>query len=300
MDFRSTSFSESRFGREIKAGRVWSVGGVLLGLALGIALAAPASWLASALSQVTNGRLLLAEARGTVWDGSAVAVLTGGPGSRDASALPGRLHWTLRPNWRGVQLALRQPCCIADVLNLQLTPSLSGIGLALQGHGAVAASPAGSAAAQAALPLAGVDDHLAQWPAAWLSGLGAPFNTLGLAGTLQLASPGFSAQSVQGRWQLDGSLRFDLLDASSTVAPLPVLGSYRLQMDSSRSTGESAKLTLQTTSGALLLDGNGQWTGGRLRFRGEAKAAPGQEATLNNLLSLIGRRQGALAIISIG
>jgi len=50
----------------------------------------------------------LADARGTVWSGSAVAVLTGGAGSRDATALPGRLGWTLRPHGLGLELKLRQ------------------------------------------------------------------------------------------------------------------------------------------------------------------------------------------------
>ena len=50
---------------------------------------------ASAIASATNQHLLLADARGTLWSGSAVVVLTGDPGSRDASALPGRLDWTI-------------------------------------------------------------------------------------------------------------------------------------------------------------------------------------------------------------
>ena len=70
----------------------WVASGVLLGsLAAGLGFA-PASWLASALSAASGQRLLLADARGTVWQGSAVMVLTGGEGSHDASALPGRLR----------------------------------------------------------------------------------------------------------------------------------------------------------------------------------------------------------------
>ena len=50
----------------------------------------------------------------------------------------------------------------------------------------------------------------------------------------------------------------------------------------------------------LRLSGNGQWVGGRLRFRGEARADAGSEAMLNNLLNIIGRRQGALSVLAIG
>ena len=59
-------------------------------------------------------------------------------------------------------------------------------------------------------------------------------------------------------------------------------------------------MLLTTTSGALQLSGNGQFAAGRLRFRGQASAAPGSEAALNNLLNIIGRRQGAQSVISIG
>jgi general secretion pathway protein N len=37
-----------------------------------------------------------------------------------------------------------------------------------------------------------------------------------------------------------------------------------------------------------------------LRFRGEATAAEGDEGALDNLLNIIGRRQGARSVISIG
>jgi general secretion pathway protein N len=63
-------------------------------------------------------------------------------------------------------------------------------------------------------------------------------------------------------------------------------------------------VTLATTSGPLQLSGSGQLLGAgasqALRFRGTASAAPGSEAVLNNLLNIIGRRQGAQAVISIG
>ena len=62
----------------------------------------------------------------------------------------------------------------------------------------------------------------------------------------------------------------------------------------------AAALNLSTLEGALRLTGEGQWTGAGLRFRGDAQAAEGNEAALNNLLNIIGRRQGARSVISIG
>ena len=59
-------------------------------------------------------------------------------------------------------------------------------------------------------------------------------------------------------------------------------------------------LTLTTTEGSLHLTGNGTLGAGGMRFRGEARAAEGQEAALSNLLNIIGRREGARSVISIG
>jgi hypothetical protein len=56
-------------------------------------------------------------------------VLTGGPGSRDASALPGRLRWTFglaRENRARVELRLRHACCIGDQMRLRIEPGWAG------------------------------------------------------------------------------------------------------------------------------------------------------------------------------
>ena len=66
----------------------WALLGGAAGALVAVAAFAPAAWLAAGVASATEQRLLLADARGTVWAGSAVAVLTGGEGSRDASALP--------------------------------------------------------------------------------------------------------------------------------------------------------------------------------------------------------------------
>ena len=290
-----------RWQRQQRAGRRWAGWGVGLGLLVGGAVNAPAQWLADALHQASDQRLLLADARGSLWNGSAVLVLTGGAGSHDASTLPGRLHWQLWPDWHGLQLTARQDCCINGELGLHLQPGWGGYTLALA-PAAAPPSPAPVAGPAAALApaTAAATTVIGHWPAAWLAGLGTPWNTLQLGGLLQLASPGLRLQSVQGRLQLDGALSFELLDVSSRVSPLPVLGSYRLELASQGSGGQAATLRLDTLDGALRLSGSGVWTGTGLRFRGEAQAAEGQAAALANLLNIIGRRQGALSVISIG
>ena len=51
--------------RAQRAGRRYAIGGALIGLLAGAVLFAPAQWLADGLQQASNGRLLLAEARGS-------------------------------------------------------------------------------------------------------------------------------------------------------------------------------------------------------------------------------------------
>ncbi|MDP1649986.1 MAG: type II secretion system protein N [Rubrivivax sp.] len=245
---------------------------------------APAAWLAAAVAGASEQRFLLADARGTVWSGSAVPVLTAGAGSRDASALPGRLHWRL--GFDGGALALRasHACCLNGELHLRVLPGWGGTRMELL----PAAGPAGQAA------------PIGQWPAAWLVGLGTPWNTLQPSGSIRLMSPGLSVASVQGRWLFDGRAEIELDAMASRISTLEELGSYRMVIEADAARGEAASLQLSTLRGALQLSGSGQWVGSKLRFQGQASAATGSEAALNNLLNLIGRRQGALSVISIG
>jgi general secretion pathway protein N len=139
---------------------------------------------------------------------------------------------------------------------------------------------------------------IGEWPAAVLAGLGAPWNTLQPEGTLRLSSPGLSLDLASGRWRLSGQADLELADIGSKLTTLDRLGSYRLHIDGADAQGP--RLSLSTLDGALQLQGQGQWTGTQLRFRGEAHAAPGFDGALDNLLNILGRRQGARSIISIG
>ncbi len=259
----------------------WWASGLLLGAVVALALFAPAAWLAQGLAQATGGRLLLADARGTVWAGSAVMVLTAGQGSRDSSALPGRMNWTLGLSGMALALRAQHACCIEGELKLRIVPGLARLRVELL------APPAGGSAV------------LGQWPASWLVGLGTPWNTLQPTGNLLLSSPGFAAEVVQGRWVLTGRAELQVRSLASSLSTLDELGHYQLTLQGDER-GDAAQIQLGTSSGALQLTGSGQWAASRLRFNGQASAAPGSEAALNNLLNLIGRRQGALSLISIG
>jgi len=60
------------------------------------------------------------------------------------------------------------------------------------------------------------------------------------------------------------------------------------------------QVDLQTLQGSLQLRGRGQWIGGKLRFEGEAQAAPERQEALANLLNIIGQRMGARSLIKLG
>lgn len=260
----------------------WAAAGALIGSVASLVALAPAAWLTQAVADASEQRLLLADARGTVWNGSAVPVLTGGAGSRDASALPGRLSWRLGFDAGALALHARHACCLNGELTLRLQPGWGRWRLALQ---------PGSGAAPAAV---------GQWPASWLVGLGTPWNTLQPSGAIRLSTPGLAVESVQGRWRFDGRAEVELEGVASRISTLDELGSYRLVVEGGGSGGEATTLQLSTLRGALELSGSGQWAASRLRFEGQARAAAGNEAALNNLLNIIGRRQGALSVITIG
>jgi len=277
--FAESTLAELAWQRTRGAAGRWAVAGAIVGAIGGLLAFAPAAWLASAVASATEERLLLTDARGTLWSGSALPVLTGGPGSRDASALPGRLEWNLL--WRGLtaEVRARQACCLRGEVRAVIRPGL--------GRLSVQVLPAESTT-------------LGQWPAGWLVGLGTPWNTLQLGGTLRLTSPGLTVEWVQGRVRFTGEAALDVANASSRVATLDTLGSYRLTLRGNAASGDAASLGLTTLEGALRLSGQGEWTGTGLRFRGDAQAAEGSETALNNLLNIIGRRQGARSVISIG
>ncbi len=273
-----STFAELAWDRSRGAAARWAVAGSVLGVLLGVIVFAPAAWVAHAVSSATGERVLLADARGTLWTGSAVVVLTGGPGSRDASALPGRLSWTL--GWRGTAFEVRaaQACCLNGTVAVLLRPGFNRVSATL-------------------LPVAG---WIGQWPSAWLGGLGTPWNTLQLGGVARLVSPGMTVEAVQGRWRVDGQADLELVGVSSRLSTLPSLGSYRLTVSGDAANAGTAQLNLSTQEGALQLSGTGTSGAGKLRFRGEARALAADEAALSNLLNIIGRRDGARSVISIG
>ena len=249
----------------------WAIAGIVPGVLGAALLFAPAHWLAGSVERATQGRLLLDDARGTVWNGSAQLLLAGGAGSTGAVALPSRVDWRLRPRWNAVAAEISSACCTLQPLALRVLPRWGGARVA-------------------------VADSQTQWPAALLAGLGTPWNTLQIEGDLQLATQGLSVEWVQGRLAIAGQAELTAQRLSSRLSTLRPMGSYRITVLG----GATPALQLATLEGSLQLAGSGQWVGSRLHFTGEASAAPDRESALSNLLNIIGRRTGPRSIITIG
>jgi general secretion pathway protein N len=235
---------------------------------------APAQWLADAVLRASGGRVGLAETNGTVWNGTGTLMLAAGSDSANAPvSLPSPVHWTLSA-WallRGtVELAVDHPAALEGSLRLRA-----------HANGAVQ-----------------VDAITARLPAAMLSGLGAPWNTVKPGGILVIHTDGL--QISPGH--MDGSVGAEWEYASSALTPVSPIGHYRLQTSGPY---PGTRVELQTLSGPLELTGSGTIAeGGRLRFQGLARplaaADPATRTQLTGLISLLGRRDGEAAILSFG
>lgn len=233
----------------------------------------PAAWVAPWLERITQGRVLLQEARGTLWNGSALFALGSGSDA-PATAWPQRIHWQIRP------------------------ASLNQLSLALRGSPDPDARPwVGGLRWQPSGWRIELDDIDWQLPSAWLSALGAPWNTLTPEGQLRL-------QSRQWRWQLEreqltmgGQVTLTLLNLSTRLSSLRPLGDYQVNIMG----GTTPSIELITLQGSLQMTGKGLWHRGRLDFQGEAWANQADdEVVLSNLLGVLGPRRGTRALLKVG
>lgn len=249
--------------RRTRAPRAWArVRWALLGIAtvvVTVVASMPATWMAERVATETQRRVLLADASGTMWHGSATLALTAGAGSQTATVLPGRLSWDVAfwPLLTGtLRMVLLQDATMAAPVMVTAAP------------GGWTVQPGGM-----------------RLPASLLEGVGAPFNTLRPDGDMRI-----EWTALQGKYagnQKYGHLTMQLDQMSAAVSRLRPLGSYRAEVDLN---GADGKLQLKTTTGPLFLEGSGT-LGRQARFEGTAHAAPEAATQLAGLLSLLGRTE---------
>lgn len=218
-----------------------------------VVIHAPAAWVADRVARA--GVLRLVYPAGTLWRGSAFVAVSDG---ERAMVWPGRLTWRLDAAallGGRVALSLEHPGVDNPV---RLTAGVNDIR---------------------------VEAGAARWPAALLTALGTPFNTLRPGGDMRIT---WSTLQLRGN-SVDGRAEITWADVSSALSPVAPLGRYHLAVTARGPTGEAQ---LRTLEGPLLLEGRGTMDEGTIRFSGAASAAPDRRETLGALLGVLGKRVG--------
>ena len=224
---------------------------------LALLVTAPATLADAALQRVSEGRLRLAEAQGTLWSGAGLLEI------RDARGQAGIARDFA---WRVVPQSLLRAQLVCDVKlekasqRFPVTLSASGIELAN----------------------AEID-----MPAAAL-GLAVPrLAPLGLTGEvlIHVASLSIARDAVVG----DATLRWRA--AGSKLTPVSPLGNYELRLDGE---GRTVRAVLRTVNGPVQLDGKGSWAkGARPVFLATIRVLPRHQEQLAPLLRLIAVEHGS-------
>ena len=229
-----------------------------LASAVTVVIRAPAAWLGDWLEARSKVRLI--DARGTVWQGSALLGFSDG---RETTVVPGRVEWRVTGlNTARVQAQIAHPWLQQP---LQVAFGAQGVHFAKGG---------------------------ARLPAGVLASAGAPFNTVRPGGILELA---WTDGELRGA-ALNGEVQIDWRDARSALSTVAPLGSYRLRITGA---GAPPSMELLTLAGPLQMQGKGTMQGSRIRFNGIAGAEPAMWPALNGLLGVLGMRQGDKVLLAI-
>jgi len=210
----------------------------LVALLLTVALTAPANWMARKVATETGGRVVLADASGTLWHGSAVVSIGGTPGQPAiALALPGRIRWDLA--------------------------GLAGVGGRFTISGEGIPQPFDVDLSLAHIRLAPANATI---PCELLDAIGGMMQTLALRCQ---ATIGWQTLSWPAAPTTPNSGSVSLFNVTSALAAVRPLGDYRVDWQAAAS--GTLNYQLSTSAGALLLSGQGTWPGG---FDGTAQIAP--------------------------
>ncbi len=214
---------------------------------------APAALLGRVLEAASSGNLTLSMANGTLWNGSGVVVFQ----SNGRFISIGEYAWRFQPATvisHGLSFVVRQADDVRP-MTVSLSPFRSQVML---------------------------QEWRAVLPAQMLEILSPQLRPYRFGGEIEVESGSLvlSTRGVEGRvfvnWNRAGS-------ALSEVYPL---GNYRIAM---QGTGRVVDVDLSTQSGKLLLSGQGRLEQGKgLTFNGTARASPGDQEALSELLHHLG------------
>ena len=217
----------------------------------------PAGVLSRVLALASDGRIELANTQGTIWRGAASPVFH----QRNGSLITlSAVHWNIEP------LAL-----LTGKLNVRVNWDSESQTAPMY----LAVSINQVELQHAYIPL----------PAILLEEASDFLKPAALRGQIILRSDALfiTRQGVQG------AATADWLNASSLLSSISPLGDYHFTFSS---TPAMIDITLRTTSGALILAGQGHFSSSSgLDFKGTAQAANGKEDALRELLSHLGPQE---------
>ena len=237
--------------------RPWQLIGLAMGAyALGLVATAPATLLDAGLQQASDGRLRLAEARGTLWSGSGKIEI------RDAnrrSGIASNVAWHILPLHALRGRLLYQVALDHAVKHFPVTITLQRV------------------------EFADADINL---PAVALALAVSKLAPLELTGELML----HVNRLAFARGTVHGSATLQWRAAGSALTRVSPLGDYEVRLESD---GSSLRAFLRTLQGPLQLDGGGSWkSGSNPEFLGTARVPPQHQQQLSPLLRLIAVERG--------
>lgn len=219
-------------------------------------LTTPASLLSPLVRQATNGKVILANCRGSLWEGSSTPALASPTGN--LLSLPS-VVWKFFP---------------VDLLRAKLH-----VGLNLQNGSQPMdffLSAEGARLERLFVPIS----------ASLLGEMSPQLKPLGLSGIIELQSAeltwnkGGFLGTVSGKWS----------EAGTSLVPISPIGQYTLHLTAN---GEDFKINLTTDSGPLIFAGEGTLSLSRgLTFNGTAKAESSHQEGLRELLQHLGPDAG--------
>jgi len=231
---------------------------------LGLVAMAPASLLDAALQRASDGRLRLAEARGSLWSGAGQLELRD-PGGRAGGRSAGKAGIAKSFAWRLLPASLLRGHLDCEI---QLGPT---------------SKPFLVSTSLSQFEVADADVDL---PAVAL-GLAVPkLAALGLTGDVAL----HVVHLAMGSKGMKSNATLQWLAAGSTLTSVSPLGDYELRLEGE---GATVRASLRTLQGPLQLDGQGSWANGdRPVFLATARIPPQQLQQLAPLLRLIAIERG--------
>ena len=217
-------------------------------------ISAPASLLSYVVESASKGQFILANASGTVWQGSALPAVRQRSGNIMALE---KLHWDIQlsPLLTG-KLVIRMDWDNVEQLQpMEATISYNKIELS-----------------NALLPL----------NAEMMGEIAPLLKPVQLSGQMRISSQLFTVT----RQGLNGTAVAEWTNAGSVLSSIKPLGHYRINLAGS---GTRLDITLMTITGILLLEGKGSVELNQgLRFQGTARASAQSKGALDELLNNFG------------